>query len=255
MSISARIFIVGHPGAGKALLAKTIAERLGWNYVDADTGLEYLSGLPIDEILGDQATNHFLNCQKNILATLLQREHIVVTTDASIVCDEEIINLLRAEHVIYLQVSLPVQITRLAKNQQPLLGGSLEEFLQKLHVQRNHLYEKIATLNIDSNDSNLESHVNSVLHLVSSSMHLKHPSTALNASELAFYHKQSHELIHLTEQQAKCLKLLAQGKTSKEIAKLLSISFRTVEANLAKVMLALGCTSSKELIALYHQRP
>ncbi|MDR3502061.1 MAG: hypothetical protein P4L79_05710 [Legionella sp.] len=38
MNPSTRIFIIGHPGAGKALLAKTIAENLGWNYIDADSG-------------------------------------------------------------------------------------------------------------------------------------------------------------------------------------------------------------------------
>lgn len=252
MSSDTRIFIVGHPGAGKALLAKTIAENLGWNYIDADSGLEYFSGLPINEILGEQGTKNFLNCQKNILASLLTREHIVVTTDASIVCHDEIFHLLRDEQIIYLQVNQAIQITRLAKNQQPfLLEGTLEEFLKKLHEQRNHLYEELSTFKIDSNDHNLQAHVNSVLQLIASSIE----KAPFNTIERVFYHKQSHELTHLTEQQANCLKLLAQGQTSKEIAKLLNISFRTVEANIAKIMHILGCSSSKELIALYHQKP
>ncbi|USQ13459.1 shikimate kinase [Legionella lytica] len=254
MNSSTRIFIVGHPGAGKALLAKTIAERLGWHYIDADTGLEYFSGLSMNEMLGELGTKNFLNCQKNVLTSLLKREHIVVTTDATIACHDEISQLLSDEHVIYLQVNLPIQMKRLAKSQQPfLLDDMLEKFLQKLHVQRNHLYEKMATLKINSNDHNLEAHVDSVLQLLASS--IDKPSSALNITERCFYHKQSHELTQLTEQQANCLKLLAQGKTSKEIAKRLSISFRTVEANMAKIMQILGCSSSKELIALYHQKP
>jgi len=33
MSQIKRIFIVGHPGAGKALLAKALAEKLGWRSI------------------------------------------------------------------------------------------------------------------------------------------------------------------------------------------------------------------------------
>lgn len=84
MNSSTRIFIIRHPGAGKALLAKTIAENLRWNYIDADSGLEYFFGLPISEVLREQGTKNFLNSQRNILTALLKREHIVVTTDANI---------------------------------------------------------------------------------------------------------------------------------------------------------------------------
>jgi shikimate kinase len=38
-----RIIIVGHMGAGKSLLAKTLAAKLGWQYVDANLGLERFS--------------------------------------------------------------------------------------------------------------------------------------------------------------------------------------------------------------------
>lgn len=61
--------------------------------------------------------------------------------------------------------------------------------------------------------------------------------------------------MQLGTQQALCLKHLAQGKSAKEIARELHISFRTVEGTLAKVMEILGCASSKELIALYHESP
>ncbi|MFJ1268389.1 shikimate kinase [Legionella lytica] len=60
MNSSTRIFIVGHPGAGKALLARTIAENLSGNYIDADLGLEYFFGLSVNEVLGEQGAKNFL---------------------------------------------------------------------------------------------------------------------------------------------------------------------------------------------------
>lgn len=35
MSKPKRIFIVGHMGAGKALLSEALAKKLGWQYIDA----------------------------------------------------------------------------------------------------------------------------------------------------------------------------------------------------------------------------
>ena len=54
MNQVSRIFIIGHPGAGKALLAKTVAQALGWRYVDADFGLESHIGRHLHEIFGEQ---------------------------------------------------------------------------------------------------------------------------------------------------------------------------------------------------------
>ena len=64
-----------------------------------------------------------------------------------------------------------------------------------------------------------------------------------------------HIPVQLTQQQAICLKFLAQGKSAKKIALDMKISYRTVEGTLAKTMELLGCSSSKELIAVYHGKP
>jgi tRNA A37 threonylcarbamoyladenosine biosynthesis protein TsaE len=37
MSKPKRIFIVGHMGAGKALLSEALAKKLGWQYIDAQS--------------------------------------------------------------------------------------------------------------------------------------------------------------------------------------------------------------------------
>lgn len=48
---------------------------------------------------------------------------------------------------------------------------------------------------------------------------------------------------------------VAQGKTAKEIAREAYVSYRTVEGMIAKLMESFGCSSSKELIALFHKQP
>ncbi|RUR28383.1 shikimate kinase [Legionella qingyii] len=250
-----RIFIVGLPGAGKGLFAKQLAEKLGWQFIDADLGIEYHIGRSLNEIFGTEGQKDFYQCQYNLLNALKTKENIVVATEASIICDEAIRHLLSSELVVFLQVSTEVQIGRIARNPSPLLTTDLKTFFDRLHVERDPLFETVANISLDTNDNALEEHVLSVFEHVTAKQTRESKSVKLNEKDIVLFHKVSHIPVHLSEQQAVCLKLLAQGKSSKEIARDMKISYRTVEGTLAKTMEVLGCSSSKELIVLYHDKP
>jgi shikimate kinase len=110
----------------------------------------------------------------------------------------------------------------------------------------------MASILIDTDDSALEKHVDHIVQIVLKNHAIK---PAVEKLDTTFFHKSLHTPIHLTNQQARCLKFLAQGQSAKEIAREMTISYRTVEGNLAKTMELLGCTSSKELVALYYEQP
>lgn len=167
MSQYKRIFIIGHPGAGKALVAKTLAEKLGWQFIDADLGLEFRMGRTLTEIIAKQGEEAFYACQAELLAIQMNQEHIVVTTDASIVCSEKNRQLLSTECVVYLKVSTSVQLERVARHPTPLLlNTELKTFLDRLHQERDGLYDQVASLTIRSDDSALEQHVLRILNTV-----------------------------------------------------------------------------------------
>ncbi|KTC78165.1 LuxR family transcriptional regulator [Legionella brunensis] len=248
------ILIVGQPGAGKSLLAKTLADKLGWTFIDADFGLEFKIGLEINSILGKQGSLLFQNCQRDILSTLLSRENIVVTTDGSIVDSEINRQLLSSEFVCFLDVSLQTQLDRITRNSLPLMQkNSVGDFLENLHTARDHLYQEISSITINSDDSALEKHVESLIEYLAKNNPISTEISylQLNNEHKILFHKTSHKPIQLTSQQAICLKLLSNGKSAKEIARDLNISFRTVEAHVAKIMRISGCSNSKELISLY----
>lgn len=250
-----RIFIVGLPGAGKGLFAKLLAEKLGWQFIDADLGIEYHFGRTLNEILGAQGQENFYQCQYDLLSTLKIKENIVVATEASIICNEPIRQLLSSEFVIFLQVSTAIQIGRISRNPLPLLPTGLETFFETLHAERDRLFENVASICLDTDDNALEKHVLIALGHVGENKTEESKPVKLNEKDRVLFHKLSHLPIHLSEQQAVCLRLLANGKSSKEIARDMNISYRTVEGTLAKVMELLGCSSSKELIVLYHDKP
>ena len=63
MTKTKRIFIVGHTGAGKSERGELLAKKLGWQYVDANPGLERYIGKNLAEIVGKQGEEAFHQCE------------------------------------------------------------------------------------------------------------------------------------------------------------------------------------------------
>ena len=169
MSGIKRIFIIGQAGAGKGLVAKTLAQKLGWNIFDADFGMEYTMGRSLQQILGEDGSKSFHQRETEILAHMLSRENVVINTDAAIVDNEKNRQILSNEFTVFVNVSTDIQLQRLAEsNQEPLLPVTdLESFLNKLHEDRDHFYDEVSNFAFSSDDGKLEEHVNSIINAIS----------------------------------------------------------------------------------------
>jgi shikimate kinase len=146
-----RIIIVGHMGAGKSLLAKALAEKLGWKYVDANLGLERYIGRRLIDIIGKQGEEALHQCEADILNYYSNIENVVMVMDDAVVTTEMNRKLLSSEFVVYLKVSTSTQIDRMADGIPSVFPiADNQAFLDKLHDERNALFEKVATITIDS---------------------------------------------------------------------------------------------------------
>jgi shikimate kinase len=146
-----RIIIVGHMGAGKSLLGKTLAENLGWKHIDTNIGMERYIGRHLTDIIGTQGTDAFYQFQHKLLTHYLSLENLVITTEDSYILNEQNRRLLSSEFVIYLKVPTSVQIERMSDGPAPLLPSTdIKTFLDKLHDERDSLYEEVAKITIES---------------------------------------------------------------------------------------------------------
>jgi shikimate kinase len=146
-----RIFIVGHMGAGKALLSEALAKKLGWQFIDANPSLERYIGRCLNEILGKQGEEAFHRCEAEIISHYIGKEHVVVLLEEAVIATEMNRKLLSSEFVVYLKVSTPVQIERMQGGRTPLLPiTDLKAFLDKQHLERDSLFEEVAMLTIES---------------------------------------------------------------------------------------------------------
>lgn len=163
MSKPKRIFIVGHMGAGRSLLCKALAEKLGWAYIDANLGLERYYGRRLHEIIGKEGEGAFHQCEAEVLSHYIGKENVVVTMEDGVIVTEKNRKLLSSEFVVYLKVSTAVQIERMSDGLPPLFPiADQKVFLDKLHHERDHLFEEVATLTVES--KSIEDDVNAVMN-------------------------------------------------------------------------------------------
>ena len=160
-----RIFIIGHSGAGKGVLAQAMAKELGWKFINADVLGVAQIGRTVAEVVGTEGERAFNRCLTEILSHQITKENIVVTTDESIICDEKARELLKSEFAVYLKVSTAVQLERISEGDyRPLLPvNNYTAFLDKLRDERDSLYEQAASFSISSDDGDIEGHVASII--------------------------------------------------------------------------------------------
>ena len=157
-----RIFIVGHMGAGKALLSEALAKKLKWEYIDANPSLERYVGRNLNEILGKQGEEAFHRCEAEIISHYIGKEHVVVLLEEAVIATEQNRKLLSSEFVVYLKVSIPQQIERMKGGRTPLLPiPDMKAFLDKQHHERDSLFEEVATLTVES--ISVEDDVNKII--------------------------------------------------------------------------------------------
>jgi shikimate kinase len=166
MSKQNRIFIIGNSGAGKGVLAQTVAKKLGWKFINADVfGCAGHIGRTMSEVIGQEGEHAMNQCLTEILAHNISQENIVVTTDENIVADEKARELLQSEFTVHLDVSISVQLERLASSHyRPLLPvNDFEAFIEKFREEKDNLYHQVASFSLSSDDGNIEAHAENII--------------------------------------------------------------------------------------------
>jgi shikimate kinase len=144
------IFLIGYRGAGKSTVARLLAERLGWQWVDTDESIEACRGKTIREIFAVDGEQGFRTAESKLLAEICQSKHRVVATGGGLVLAEANRKLMRtAGRVVWLQADPATLWKRLQSDpttperRPPLAGGALSEVEQVL-LAREPLYRECA---------------------------------------------------------------------------------------------------------------
>jgi shikimate kinase len=162
--MSAAVVLVGPMGVGKTTIGKKLAKQLGKPFLDTDKEIVKQHGA-ISKIFEKSGEQHFRTLESEFLLAALASDS-VVATGGGVVTQERNRDALRHTFVIYLSTNGRHIASRLLAGRRPLLKNGISDW-KRIYEERKPLYEKVATVEIDTSSKPLNSVVAEIVELVS----------------------------------------------------------------------------------------
>ena len=140
---SRSIVLVGLMGCGKTSTGRCLARRLGLEFVDADTEIEWAAGMSISEIFEKHGETYFRDGERRVMARLLSEGPRVIATGGGAFLNEQTRARIAAGALsIWLKADLDVLWRRVRRrSHRPLLKtADPEGTLRRLMAERYPVY-------------------------------------------------------------------------------------------------------------------
>ena len=153
------IALIGYRGTGKTTVARLLALKLGWDWVDADVEVELRAGKSIAAIFSDEGEQAFRDLEAEVTAQLCQRISTVLALGGGVVLREDNRKMLeQCGAVVWLRAEAATIARRMAGDEttserRPNLtnhGGRTE--IDQLLAERTPIYRSCATLEVDTDN-------------------------------------------------------------------------------------------------------
>lgn len=137
------IFFVGYMGAGKSSLAKKVAKKLNWPFIDMDHALEIQFACSISEFFQEKGEAAFRLAERDYLLQLPTGENKIIATGGGVPCFQDNMKHMNSLGLtIYLQRPVAELENRIANSgkKRPLVDHLSQE--ERLQFIENHLKER-----------------------------------------------------------------------------------------------------------------
>ena len=138
------ILLIGMPGCGKTTIGQLLAERIGKEFLDADTVLEQRAGRPITRIIPEEGEETFRKLEAEVLRDLGKQSGLVIATGGGCVTvPGNYASLHRNGTIVWLRRDLD----SLPTDGRPL---SQAGHLAEMYARRKPLYEAFADFSVEN---------------------------------------------------------------------------------------------------------
>ena len=162
----ANIFLVGLMGSGKTTIGRALAKRLNMQFVDAEHGIESLTGASFTLIVEIEGEASFRQRDADVIRDLTQQQGLVLATGGGAILNEESRRRLR-EHgtVVYLRASVSSLLQRTShdRNRPLLQTADPRARIEALMQERAPLYEEVAHITVETGRPNVQTVVQTIL--------------------------------------------------------------------------------------------
>ena len=143
------LYLVGFTGTGKSTAGRSVAQQLGYQFLDSDHEIERLNGRTIAQIFAESGEPAFRVMEKKFILEQHPARGCVVACGGGLIVPEGMLELLHARGVVVcLHANLETVIERTARSvHRPLVSGEDRETkVRELYARREALYRRAGTM-------------------------------------------------------------------------------------------------------------
>jgi len=164
------LILIGYRATGKTTLARLLAERIGWEWIDADVEIERRAGKSIARVFAEDGEPAFRDLEAEVIADLCGREKLVLAAGGGAPMREESRRAMRdGGQVVWLLARAETILARMSADptnpdRRPNLTdrGPLDEVVHLL-AGREPIYRQSAHLVVDTEGKTPEQLVAEIL--------------------------------------------------------------------------------------------
>lgn len=153
------VTLIGPMGSGKSMVGRSLAEILGYDFLDTDKLIEKKAGKKVSAIFAEEGEAGFRRLEAETIASLADETSKVIATGGGAVLDPQNRHVFEAIGLsVYLKAT-PRELYQRIKNDtnRPLIAGKEDPKgeIKKILTEREHLYME-ADITIDTEDLSIE---------------------------------------------------------------------------------------------------
>ena len=151
------LVLIGLRGTGKSTVAELLAQRLGWDWCDADAEIERRAGMTIRQIFESSGEPAFRDWETQVVTDLARRERTVLALGGGAVVRPENRAAISGQGTIVWLTASPETLwariqadaTTAARRPNLSAGGGINEIIATLDARR-EVYRQCADLEVDT---------------------------------------------------------------------------------------------------------
>lgn len=155
--MTAKVVLIGPPGAGKSTVGPLLAARLGVGFRDTDADVAAATGQPVGDIFIERGEQAFRELEREAATSALRSHDGVIVLGSGAVLDEKIQKLLEDLPVVYLTAEFSTVARRTGMDRpRVVVPGNPRGRLRAMLDERAPLYEGLATVTVPTDDHDPE---------------------------------------------------------------------------------------------------
>ena len=159
------IYLTGIMSCGKTVKGKKVAQKLGWEFVDADKYIEEISGETIPQMF-EKGEEYFRSWESKAMYMLSQRKNLVVATGGGAILKDVNVSAMRASGIIVLiERNIDDIIASVDTDTRPLLKDGADK-LRKIYEERKERYYSTCDVVVKSHEYDMYKTVNDIVKVI-----------------------------------------------------------------------------------------